>query len=430
MTSPPLFWLFAFVLAAGALTALVWPLLWQRKNEAPGDEAAATAVFRDHKRQLDADFAAGTLSAQDRDEAEAELVARFGTELAVVTGEVAVPSERSRWIAAIVLVAVVPASAALIYAFLGNPAAVNAPAAPVAPTETTINDPQIVAMVDRLAEKMKANPDDGKGWVLLGRSFLKMGRYDDSVAAFAEAARHLPESAGLLADQAEAVALAQGQRLAGRPTELLNRALVLDPDYPKALAMSAAAAAERGDYDRAIALWKTIKTRVPPNSEQSQQIDEVLAELENVRKGAPPSKGASTPAIATAPASVAPRSVAAPTSIATVGVAGRVEIDPKLAARIAPGDALFIFARDPDGSRMPLAVMRGTASEMPKSFALTDAMAMTPDRTISRAKSVVVEARISKSGNATPQSGDLRGTTAPVQPGAGSVRIVIDQVVP
>ena len=160
---------------SAVLAALVWPLVRPRKQEAPGDEAAATAVFRDHKRQLDAEFAAGTLSAADRDAAQAELVARFGTELAVVPADVSSrrPSARagsppSCWSA------VVPASAALLYALLGNPAAVNPPAAAAAAAGHgggDVTDPQIVAMVDRLAEKMKANPDDGKGWVLLGRSY-------------------------------------------------------------------------------------------------------------------------------------------------------------------------------------------------------------------------------------------------------------------
>ena len=427
MTSLPLFWSIAFVLAGGVLAALVWPLARQHKSEAPADEAAATAVFRDHKRQLDADFAAGIVSVAERDAAEAELVARFGRELAAAPAPAMQHSERSRWIAAMVLVALIPASAALLYALLGNPLAVNAPApsttsnAPAGHQGAAITDPQIIAMVDRLAEKMKANPEDGAGWVLLGRSYLKLGRYDDSAAAFAEAARRMPESAGLLTDQAEAVAFAQGQRLAGRPTELLNRALVLEPDYPKAVAMSAAAAAERNDFEGAIKLYKRLKALVPAGSEDSQAIDQVLAELDAARKGAP------APAIAAAPAAVPPK---APASAAGSGVEGRVEIDTKLAAKVAPGDTLFIFARDPEGSRMPLAVLRGTASELPKTFALTDAMAMTPNNTISRAKTVVVEARISKSGSATPQSGDLRGTTAAVRPGTGNVRIVIDQVVP
>jgi cytochrome c-type biogenesis protein CcmH len=438
MTSLPLFWLFAFVLALGVLTALVWPLLRRRKLEAPGDEAAATAVFRDHKRQIDAEFAAGTLSAADRDAAQAELVARFGTELAVVPEDIKrPPSEHSRWIAAIVLVGIVPASAALLYAFLGNPGAVNpspAAAAAAGHGDGPINDAQIIAMVDRLAEKMKANPDDGNGWILLGRSYLKLGRYDDSVAAFMEAGKHMPESAALLTDQAEAIAMAQGQRLAGRPTELLKRALTLEPDNPTAIALSAAAAAEHNDFDGAIALYKRLKGMVPPNSEESREVDRVLAELEAARTGATiPALAAALPS-ANAPPTVAaapPTAAApdAPASGAGPGVEGRVEIDPKLASKISPADALFIYARDPEGTRMPLAVLRGTAADLPKSFALTDAMAMTPANTISRAKTVVVEARLSKSGNATPQPGDLRGASAPVKPGTNKVRIVIDTIV-
>jgi cytochrome c-type biogenesis protein CcmH len=442
MNSLPLFWLSAFVLALGVLAALVWPLMKQRRSKAPGDEDAATAIFRDHKRQLDAEFAAGTLSVAERDAAQAELVARFGTELGHEPAAAARSTDRSRWITAIVLVAVVPAAAGLMYVLLGNPTAVNAPGASASPAASAAHasgdttDPQIVAMIDRLAEKMKASPEDPNGWVLLGRSYLKMGRYDDSAAAFAEAAKRMPENAGLLTDQAEAIAMAQGKRLEGRPAELLKRALALDPDDPRTIALSAAAAAERGDVDGAITLYKRLKALIPANSEDVQQIDQVLAELEAARKGG---KGARAPEVVaaptappatTAPAKAAAPSAAAPASAPGAGISGRVEIDPKLAAKMAPADTLFIYARNAEGSRMPLAILRGTASELPKSFTLTDAMAMTPAQTISLAKSIVVEARISKVGNAVPQSGDLRGTSAPIQPGAANVRIIIDQVVP
>ena len=443
MNSPPLFWLIAFVLALGALAALVWPLMRQRRSEAPADEAAATAIFRDHKRQLDAEFAAGALSLAERDAAQAELVVRFGTELGSEPVAAAKSSNRSRWIAAIVLVAVLPAVAGLLYLMLGNPTAVNAPAASAVPAASAAHaggdatDPQIVAMIERLAEKMKANPDDPNGWVLLGRSYLKMGRYDDSVAAFAEAAKRMPENARLLADQAEAIAMVQGKRLEGRPADLLKRALQLDPVDAKAIAMSAAAASERGDVDGAIKLYQRLKAVVPANSEDAQEIDQVLAELEAVRmggKGAPALAAAAAPAApsvaTTAPATVAAPAAAASTSAPGAGLSGRVEIDPRLAAKMAPADTLFIYARNAEGSRMPLAILRGTASELPKSFALTDAMAMTPAQTISLAKSVVVEARISKAATAVPQSGDLRGTSAPMPPGATNVRIVIDQVIP
>jgi cytochrome c-type biogenesis protein CcmH len=435
MNPTPIFWLSAFALAAVVLIALVWPLLRRRSSQAPGDEAAATAIFRDHKRQLDAEFAAGTLSAAEREAAQAELVARFGTELSVEPAAAAAPSDRSRWIAAIAVAAMVPVVAGVLYTLLGNPAAVNSTSVPVARNphgEGSANDPKIVAMIETLAEKMKANPDDPNGWVLLGRSYLKLGRYDESAAAFAEAAKRMPEVAALLADQAEAIAMAQGKSLAGRPSELLKRALALDPNDPKTVAMSGAAAAERKDYDGAIKLYSQLKSMVQPGSEDSQQIDQVIAELEVMKSGKPAQTAASAPAAtqaAAAPAAATP-AAPAPSGAAGAGISGRVEIDPKLAAKMIPGDTLFIFARNAEGSRMPLAILRGTAAELPKAFALTDAMAMTPTQTISLAKSVVVEARISKAGNAAAQPGDLQGTSKPLSPGATNVRIVIDQVIP
>jgi len=433
MSPTPIFWLSAFVLAAVVLAALVWPLLRRRSSEAPGDEAAATAIFRDHKRQLDAEFAAGTLSAAERDAAQAELVARFGTELAVEPAAAAAPSGRSRWIAAIAVAATVPIVAGVLYTMLGNPAAVNSVTVPVARNphgEGSANDPKIVAMIDMLAEKMKANPDDPNGWVLLGRSYLKLGRYDDAAAAFAEAAKRMPEVAALLADQAEAIAMSQGKSLVGRPSELLKRALALDPNDPKTVAMSGAAAAERKDYDGAIKLYTHLKSMVQPGSEDSQQIDQVIAELETMKNGKPATSVAAAPApAAPAPVAAAPAAPAA-TSASGGSVSGRVEIDSKLAAKMAPGDKLLIYARNAEGSRMPLAIMQGAAADLPKTFTLTDAMAMTPAQTISMAKSVVIEARISKGGTAMAQPGDLQGRSKPLSPGATNVRIVIDQIVP
>ena len=433
MSPTPIFWLSAFVLAAVVLAALVWPLLRRRSSEAPGDEAAATAIFRDHKRQLDAEFAAGTLSAAERDAAQAELVARFGTELAVEPAAAAAPSGRSRWIAAIAVAATVPIVAGVLYTMLGNPAAVNSVTVPVARNphgEGSANDPKIVAMIDMLAEKMKANPDDPNGWVLLSRSYLKLGRYDDAAAAFAEAAKRMPEVAALLADQAEAIAMSQGKSLVGRPSELLKRALALDPNDPKTVAMSGAAAAERKDYDGAIKLYTHLKSMVQPGSEDSQQIDQVIAELETMKNGKPATSVAAAPApAAPAPVAAAPAAPAA-TSASGGSVSGRVEIDSKLAAKMAPGDKLLIYSRNAEGSRMPLAIMQGAAADLPKTFTLTDAMAMTPAQTISMAKSVVIEARISKGGTAMAQPGDLQGRSKPLSPGATNVRIVIDQIVP
>jgi cytochrome c-type biogenesis protein CcmH len=273
-------------------------------------------------------------------------------------------------------------------------------------------------MVEQLAKKLSANPEDGAGWALLGRSYRVLGRYDASAMAYNEASKRLPPDATLYAEWAEAIAQAQGRTLAGQPTELLERAVRIEPNNQKALALLGAAAMERNDRPAAIALWTKLRGLLPPDSPQARQIDDALAQV-----GA-----AQGPTASVAPA--APAAPATPAAHPGKSVAGRVEVDPKLAKSVAPGDTVFIFARDPDGGRMPLAAMKLRGADLPRSFALTDEMAMSPAATISKAGKVVIEARISKSGDVKPQAGDLAGASTAVAPGATDVRVTIDRVVP
>jgi len=423
MVSSPLFWVFALVLLAATLAVLLLPLLRRsRAAEAPADQSAATAVFRDHKRQIEADHAARTIDDTERDAALVDLTARFGQELAAEAPAARTAGERGRWIAALVLVACVPAVAGVLYYTLGNPAAMTSRTVAHG-SDPAMDDPQVIAMVDALAKRLQANPEDGEGWAMLGRSYRALGRFDASVLAYSEAAKRLAPSAALYSDWAEAAAQAQGKSLAGQPTELLDRALKLDPDYPKALALAGSAAVERNDPATAAVLWKRLRATLPPDSPDLAQVDDALTRI----GAAPPAAG---PAPKTPPMAAATKAPAASAGAAGASVEGRVELDPKLVKNAAPGDTVFIFARNPEGSRMPLAAMKLTAADLPKSFALTDDMAMTPAATISKAAKVVIEARVSKTGNVVPQPGDLSGTSAPVAPGARNVRVTIDRVVP
>ena len=434
MTSSLYFWLLAIALATITLAILVVPLLRQRGEVPPEEEAAAAAIFRDHRRQLEADFAAGTIVAAERDAALEDLVARFGHELAdpATVPHATPPSVRPQWFFAVVMAAILPIAAGGLYFLLGNPAAITAQPAQ---EEGAVGDPQIQAMVDGLAKRLQANPEDGNGWAMLGRSYRALGRFEAAALAFGEADKRLPPSAALLTDWAEAIAQFQGRSLAGQPTELIDRALKLDPKYPKALALGGAAAMERNEPAIAASLWKRLKAVLPPGSPEIARIDEVVGQLEGAAAAAPkgggPASGATSGSPAAPPMGGSTLSAAPGGSTSARGsVEGRVDIDFKLASRVAAGDTLFIFARDPDGSRMPLAAMKVPAGELPKAFALSDAMAMSAGVTISAAKRVVIEARVSKSGQAAPQSGDLAGASAAVAPGTRDVRVLIDRVIP
>jgi cytochrome c-type biogenesis protein CcmH len=419
----PIFWALALALLAVTLAFLLLPLLRRSAAvEAPADRSAITAVFRDHKRQIEEEFAARTITVEERDAALADLTQRFGQELGGDT-PAARPEGKSRLVAALVLAACVPVVAGTMYYTLGNPVAMTATPHGMA---QGMDDPQMQQAVAALAEKLKANPDDGEGWYMLGRSYRAMGRFDAAVMAYSESAKRLPNNPAVYTDWAEAAAQAQGKSLQGEPTKLLDRALAIDGNYPKALALRGSAALELGDSANAIALWKKLRAQLPPNDPNLPDIDAALA-----RAGAAPE--APTPAVASAappamPAAAAPAK--ATSASAGSGVAGRVEIDPKIAKNAAPDDTVFIFARASEGSRMPLAVLRLKASELPKTFALTDEMAMTPAATISKAGKVVIEARVSKSGSVSAQAGDLSGVSGPIDPGARDVRVTIDRVMP
>ena len=421
MPPAPLFWLVALLLALGTVTALVWPLLRVRPEPSTKDEGASTDIFRDQKRQLDQELAAGAITRAERDAQLDELAARLGAELASPATAVSRGSPRTSYIAALILVAAIPASALVLYATFGSPGALHQEAQ--ANTRPAMSPEQIVAMVDKLAARMKEHPEDPAGWKLLARSYAALGRFPEAAAAYKEAADRGAADAALFADWADVVAM-QTQSLQGEPSKLVARALEIDPKQPKALALAATAALERKDYDGAIDEWRKLKVQFPPGSDEAKEIDAMIAQADAARHGAPmPSLGGGTTGSA-APATAAPSANADASTIT-----GRVSIDPKLRERVDANDALFIFARAVNGPRMPLAVLRSTAGELPRDFRLDDSMAMAPAARLSAASDVVVEARVSKTGSATPSAGDVQGTSAPVKPGAHDVLIVINDVV-
>ena len=448
MSPVPLFWAAALALLVVTLAVLLWPLLRRRAAEAPSEEAARVAVYRDQKRQLDADRAAGVIGDDEHRAGVDELARRLGLELDRATATVpAAARERHGFLAALAVVAIIPAGAIVLYLALGTPDALRESAQAAARP----SDADIVAMVDRLAARMKASPEDPKGWRLLGRSYAALGRYDESSQAYAQAVQRGGADADTLADWAEVMALGQNRKVSGQPEDLAKRALALSPDHPKALALLATAAFERRDFDASLALWRRLQATLPPGGEDATQTAAAIAEVERLRAigagtGAAPESAtpsARTPVIAApsagapagAPAAsaamaTAPSATAQSAGESSASVSGQVDIAPALAGRAGPQDTLFVFARAKNGPRMPLAVQRSGGAQWPRTFRLDDSMSMAGGPKLSAADSVVVEARLTRSGNATPQPGDLVGSGVDVKPGAQDVRIVLDRVLP
>lgn len=405
-----LFWVLSALLAALAALFVVVPLLRQREGGRASHRATNLAVYRGQLVELEADLRAGTLSGDQYDKARRELEARALEDLEAA-GDGAAPALRRGRAAAIVAGIALPLCALGVYLAVGAPGAIVAPPEQQAGAGHGIAAKQVEAMVEALAARLRAEPGDAQGWAMLGRSYAALGRFQQAVSAYARAAELSPGNAQLFADYADALAMAQGRSLEGGPEKLVARALKLDPNNLKALALAGTIAFSRGDYPGAARLWERMLASVAPDSEDARSI---RANIDEAR-----TRAAQTLA---KPGGAAPAARGATLS-------GVVRLAPALASKVAPGDTVFIYARAHEGPPMPLAVLRKKAEELPVKFSLDDSMAMAPGLALSKFARVTVLARVSKSADARPRPGDLQGASAAVAHDATNVAVVIDSVV-
>jgi cytochrome c-type biogenesis protein CcmH len=321
------------------------------------------------------------------------------------------------WRTAAVVAVALPLVAFGVYLANGTPRAVD-PRLAGGGGNAQPDEKQIVAMVDTLAKKVRERPDDVQGVALLARSMGVLGRFKESAEAYAHLNALVPNDPQVLADYADALGMAQGRTLVGRPYELAKQALAIEPKHKKALALAGTAALDEGDYGNALRHYQTLGAELPKESEDASQVRAIVAEV--MMKAAAAGQVLGTPPPKPAPAPAAQ----------SKSVSGSVSVAPAIAAKIGDADTLFIFARAENGPRMPLAILRGSAKQLPMTFSLDDTHAMAPGMNLSSASAVRIEARISRSGNAMPQPGDLVGTSAVVQPGARDVKILVDRVLP
>jgi cytochrome c-type biogenesis protein CcmH len=286
---------------------------------------------------------------------------------------------------------------------------------------------QISAMIDKLAARLKENPTDAVGWGMLARSYSVLGRNDEAVDAYAKAAELNKNDAGLLVDYADALAVKNNRTLAGEPMKLIDRALKLDPRNIKALAMAGTYAYDRKDYRTAVKFWEQVGEFGGADNPFSQQIQPGLVEARQLAGLPAIEQPASSSLAALAQGGVPASTASAPAPNGSIR--GTVTLAPALAKAAKAEDTVFIFARAAEGSRMPLAILRKQVKDLPISFTLDDSMAMSPTASLSKAGRVTVGARISKSGNAIPEKGDLSGQSALVAVGTKDLAIEIKEVV-
>lgn len=325
------------------------------------------------------------------------------------------------------------------YLWMGSPGMPSAGAPGSQPEASaaaphSMDDAQFAAAVEKLAERLKSEPDSAEGWAILARSYARMGRHAEAVPAFEKAVALTGNDASLLADYADAVAMKNERNLEGEPTKLVERALKIEPDNAKALALAGTAAFNRKDYAAAVRHWERLAKLTSPEAPFMPQLQSSIDEA-RLLAGMPPGPRAAQaaapagPLAMTAPAGAAPADGNAPAAPSAASVTGTVRLSPQVAKQAAPDDAVFIYARAAEGSRMPLAILRRQVKDLPVNFKLDDNLAMSPAAKISMFPKLIISARVSKSGQAAPTAGDLTGQSAPVANNASGLVVEINEVV-
>jgi cytochrome c-type biogenesis protein CcmH len=421
------FWILAAAMSLAALAFVAWPLA-RRRPAVPAGPDPATLAKREALEQA---RRAGALTAK---EVRAKLAAL----------ETAPAAPRHVRVLPLGLAVLLPLAAIVLYREIGEPRALDpvwqdavAAASGHGPAADAAPPPDMDRAVAGLAERLKNEPDDLEGWMLLGRAYKTMERFEPAREALAQAFRIAPENPDVMVEYAEAQVLASPtRRFDGEPLALLQRAVQAQPQSQRGLWLLGIASYQKNDFAAAATTWEQLLAVLPEDAEPRAQLLERIADARQQAglPAMPAAAAAATARDAPAPASQAsaatPADAPAAASAAGPRLTVTVDITPELKARVGASDVLFVFARAAEGPRMPLAIQRLPASALPVTVTLDDSTSMMPALKLSTMPRVVVGARISKSGQATPQAGDFETLSAPIaNTHSEPMQLLIDEVV-
>ncbi len=417
-----LFAAIAAAMCAAACLIVLRPLLWPpRRAEVLANPQLFQAEHATLQRQLQTGAITPEAFAAARDTLARRLLEAV---VAVPASTVGRRTAAPFWRAVLMVVLFIPLLALPVYWKVGAPDALRGGMAAAGDLSPVAAIEQLGQRIRALEERLAKAPQDAAGWSTLGRSYAALGEYRKAADAYARAEPLAPNDAQMLADYADALAMAQDRKLTGEPLRLLKRALAADPDNIKALLLAGTADFESGDYKNAVALWERVKTLAPQDSGLITSLQKSIDEA-SAKSGAPASAGKA----ASAPSAGADKASGAAAITGEAAISGRVTLSAALKSRVSPDDAVFIFARAAAGPRMPLAAMKKQVRDLPFDFKLDDSMAMAPQFKLSSVPEVILTARISKSGDPIPKPGDFEGNSAPMKIGAAGIKLEISEAV-
>jgi cytochrome c-type biogenesis protein CcmH len=395
----------AFLLLVLVLVLLLRPFIFPVKSAATSRRQMNAAIYREELDKLEAEHSAGVITSTDYEIAHAEMRQRLFQDT-VEEDDREVPGSAKKTAIGLCLFIVLLSSA--LYFSLGDVVRIAQ-----RNSEPAVTQAGVEKMVAEFAAKMEKDPNNLKGWAMLARSYRILGRNEDAAKAYARAGSFIDSDPQLLADYADVLAANANGSFDGKPLQLIRQALKLDPDNLMALWLSGTAAYNAKNYKTAVQDWEKLAKQIPPDTDEARAIQGSIAEARS--KGG---LAAITPAPASTPAASAGKEIS-----------GKIELSADIKSKIQPGDIVMVIARKP-GERMPVAVLKAPATSFPMNFALNDSLAMNPSAPLSQLTQASVEVRISKTGMAKPEPGDLISTAQTIQVGTKNVRLLVDQVRP
>lgn len=387
----------AFLLLVLVLVLLLHPFIFPAKSSSTSRRQMNATIYREELDKLELEYKAGAITSTDYEIAHAEMRQRlFQDTIEEDDREVAGSSKKT----AIGLCIFIALLSSALYFSLGDVVRVAQNN-----SEKPVTQEGVEKMVAEFAIKMEKDPGNLKGWAMLARSYRILGRDEDAAKAYARAGSFIDSDPQLLADYADVLASNANGSFVGKPSQLINQALKLDPNNMMALWLSGTASYNAKNYKAAVQSWEKLAQQLPPNTDEARAIQGSIAEAR--------SKGG--------------LNSSAPIASTGNGISGKIELSADLKSKIKPGDIVMVIARKP-GERMPVAVLKVPATNFPMSFTLNDSLAMNPSAPLSQLSEASIEVRISKTGMAKPEAGDLISSVQTIKVGTTNVRLLVDQV--
>jgi cytochrome c-type biogenesis protein CcmH len=415
MSAQVLFALLALGMVLCVAVVLIWVLLKQQKVKTHASQAKANAkVYRSQIQDLDREHESGHIGQEEWQQSRDELSLRLLEDTSASDDPVAKIEKPAMW-TAVVLALALPLSAMGLYMWLGQPEALDpmATSRTMDPNSAKADLNELAQMAEGLAKKLQAKPDNLQGWVMLGRTYRSLENYDKAIKAY-DRALVLSADDDLRLERVEVMAMQRQGNFEGEPWQVIRDILQKDPQNFGALLMAGSASYAHAKYADALKYWQQARAPLSPDNPDVAGLDNAIATVQQ-KLGMPVSQPeVSKPKVAAS----------------GLNIAGQVSLSPALKSKVSPGDVVFVYATPTNGERMPLAVFKSTVAQLPLSFTLDDSTAMTPERKLSTAGEVLVKVRVSKSGNAIPQSGDLVGSMGPVKVGVQGLKLEIKDLVP